>query len=91
MCRNFRNLVVTQCLVVVFAASAAVADSLEDIRSMVTKLDIPVRQVLIESRIVNADESFTKDLGVNFGWSKDTRGSPGGGSTKAFGGDGCSA
>ncbi len=30
MCRNFRNLVVTQCLVVIFTASAAVADSLED-------------------------------------------------------------
>jgi type IV pilus assembly protein PilQ len=65
-----------------------VAESLEDIRSMVTKLDIPVRQVLIESRIVNADESFSKDLGVDFGWSKDTRGSPGGGVSKAFGGDG---
>ena len=49
-----------------------VAASLESIRSMVAKLDIPVRQVLIESRIVNADESFAKDLGVNFGFSKNT-------------------
>jgi len=66
-----------------------VTDSLEDIRSMVTKLDIPVRQVLIESRIVNADESFTKDLGVNFGLSKATRAlSTGGGRTNALGGDG---
>lgn len=47
-----------------------VAVSLEAIRDMVAKLDIPVRQVLIESRIVNADESFTKDLGVKFGYSK---------------------
>jgi type IV pilus assembly protein PilQ len=49
-----------------------VAASLEAIRSMVAKLDIPVRQVLIESRIVNADESFTRDLGVQFGFSKST-------------------
>jgi len=47
-----------------------VASSLESIRQMVLKLDIPVRQVLIESRIVNADESFSKDLGVRFGFSK---------------------
>lgn len=51
-----------------------VAASLESIRSMVSKLDIPVRQVLIESRIVNADESFAKDLGVNFGFSRTTSG-----------------
>ena len=49
-----------------------VSTSLESIRSMINKLDVPVRQVLIESRIVNADESFTKDLGVRFGYSKDT-------------------
>ncbi|MBI2992778.1 MAG: type IV pilus secretin PilQ [Gammaproteobacteria bacterium] len=47
-----------------------VSASLEAIRDMVAKLDIPVRQVLIESRIVNADESFTKDLGVRFGVGK---------------------
>ena len=47
-----------------------VAASLEAIRGMVTKLDIPVRQVMIESRIVNADESFTKDLGVRFGYAQ---------------------
>ncbi len=50
-----------------------VANSLAAIRNMVAKLDIPVRQVLIESRIVNADESFAKDLGVRFGYSKATR------------------
>ncbi len=49
-----------------------VSSSLDSIRSLITKLDIPVKQVLIESRIVNADESFTKDLGVRFGYSKDT-------------------
>jgi type IV pilus assembly protein PilQ len=47
-----------------------VAGSLEAIRGMVSKLDIPIRQVMIEARIVNADESFTRDLGVQFGYSK---------------------
>lgn len=46
-----------------------VSSSLEAIRKLIAKLDIPIRQVMIESRIVNADESFTKDLGVNFGIS----------------------
>ena len=49
-----------------------ISTSLESIRSMINKLDIPVRQVLIESRIVNATESFSKDLGVRFGLSKRT-------------------
>ncbi|MEX2524638.1 MAG: type IV pilus secretin PilQ [Gammaproteobacteria bacterium] len=47
-----------------------VATSLEAIRDMISKLDIPIRQVMIESRIVNADESFTRDLGVRFGYSR---------------------
>ena len=47
-----------------------VAKSLRNVRAMIDKLDIPVRQVLIESRIVNADETFAKDLGVRFGYSK---------------------
>ena len=47
-----------------------VASSLQSVRSMINKLDIPVRQVLIETRIVNADETFAKDLGVRFGASR---------------------
>lgn len=50
-----------------------VATSLESIRDLILRLDIPIRQVMIESRIVNADENFTKDLGVRFGYSKRTR------------------
>lgn len=49
-----------------------VSSSLEAIRNMIVKLDIPIRQVMIESRIVNADENFTKDLGIRFGYSKAT-------------------
>jgi type IV pilus assembly protein PilQ len=47
-----------------------VGSSLEAIRNLVARLDIPIRQVMIESRIVNADESFSRDLGVQFGYSK---------------------
>ena len=53
-----------------------VAESLESIRQLVAKLDIPVRQVLIESRIVNVDETFSKDLGVTFSGSKDKNAFP---------------
>ncbi len=49
-----------------------VTSSLEAIRGMISKLDIPIRQVMIESRIVNADENFTRDLGVQFGYSRTT-------------------
>ena len=49
-----------------------VASSLEAIRKLIIELDVPIRQVLIESRIVNADESFAKDIGVRFGYSKHT-------------------
>jgi type IV pilus assembly protein PilQ len=44
---------------------------LEDIRRLLQKLDIPVRQVLIESRIVIANNDFAKDLGVRFGTNFD--------------------
>lgn len=43
------------------------ASKLEDIRRLLQRLDIPVRQVLIESRIVIANNDFAKDLGVRFG------------------------
>jgi type IV pilus assembly protein PilQ len=50
-----------------------VSSSLESIRGLISELDVAVRQVLIESRIVNADESFAKDIGVRFGYSKHTK------------------
>jgi type IV pilus assembly protein PilQ len=46
------------------------SEKLEQIRRMVARLDIPVRQVLIESRIVLAKNDFARDLGVKFGWSR---------------------
>ncbi len=45
------------------------AEKLDEIRRLVNKLDIPVRQVLIESRIVIASDNFGRDLGVRFGAS----------------------
>lgn len=42
-------------------------DRLAEARALITSLDIPVRQVMIESRIVIADDDFAKDLGVRFG------------------------
>ena len=49
------------------------ADQLVQIRGLIEQLDIPVRQVLIESRIVIANNDFTKDLGVRFGASARSR------------------
>jgi type IV pilus assembly protein PilQ len=43
------------------------ADKLQDIRNLVAKLDIPVKQVLIESRVVVASDDFSRDLGVRVG------------------------
>ena len=43
------------------------ADRLADIRRLVATLDIPVRQVQIESRIVIVNNDFERDLGARFG------------------------
>jgi type IV pilus assembly protein PilQ len=40
---------------------------IQEIRQLVAVLDRPVRQVLIESRIVIANDSFARSLGVKFG------------------------
>ena len=43
------------------------AERLQDIRRLVRTLDIPIRQVLIESRIVVVNDDFSRDLGVRLG------------------------
>jgi type IV pilus assembly protein PilQ len=48
------------------------ASKLVQVRQLVARLDIPVRQVLIESRIVIANNDFSKELGVRFGLNKET-------------------
>lgn len=40
---------------------------LEEIQSILNKVDIPVKQVMIESRLVIADDKFSKSLGARFG------------------------
>ena len=49
--------------------------SLASVRQLLQELDIPVRQVLIESRVVIANDDFSKELGVRFGVSNDSFGS----------------
>ena len=47
------------------------AKRIEDIRDIVTRLDVPVRQVLIEARVVLATTGYSKDLGVKWGVTRD--------------------
>ena len=44
-------------------------DRLDELRRIVSQLDIPVRQVMIEARIVEANVDYDKALGVNWGGS----------------------
>jgi len=44
-----------------------IPSKLEEVQSLIAKVDIPVRQVLIESRLVIADEEFGRSLGVRLG------------------------
>jgi type IV pilus assembly protein PilQ len=43
------------------------AENLAEIRRLVQTLDVPVRQVLIEARIVVVSDTFERDLGAQFG------------------------
>ena len=47
---------------------------LDEIRELITKLDVPVKQVMIEARIVTASSTFTKELGVKWGVAQDNIG-----------------
>lgn len=42
-------------------------DKIEALKHVLKQVDIPVKQVLIEARIVSADEQFVSDLGLEFG------------------------
>src|SRR5205823_5290809 len=50
---------------------------LDEVRRLLAKIDIPVRQVMIEARIVEANETFSRNLGVKLGYL-DNRGLRGG-------------
>ncbi len=53
-------------------------DKLGDIRRLVQTLDVPVKQVLIEARIVIVSDTFERDLGARFGVSTAQKNGPGG-------------
>ncbi|MEO6896415.1 MAG: type IV pilus secretin PilQ family protein, partial [Caldimonas sp.] len=54
-----------------------IPSKLEEVQALIAKIDIAVRQVLIESRIVIADDSFGRSLGIRLG-AADLRGTRGG-------------
>ncbi len=54
-----------------------IPSKLEEIQMLISKIDVPVRQVLIEARIVIADDSFGRSLGAKLG-ARDLRGLRGG-------------
>lgn len=54
-----------------------IPSKLEEVQAMIAKIDVPVRQVLIEARIVEADDKFGRALGAKLGAS-DLRGTQGG-------------
>lgn len=73
-------------------------DKLDELRRIVAQLDIPVRQVMIEARIVEANVDYDKELGVRWGgrtnlqgdnkwtvYGNDDRGDEGGGTGDEMG------
>ena len=62
-----------------------IASRLEQVQALIARLDIPVRQVLIEARIVEASDTFGKSLGVRLGGT-DQRAARGGDGGYSVGG-----
>jgi type IV pilus assembly protein PilQ len=46
-----------------------IAARLDDLARLIAQVDIPVRQVLIEARIVEADDRFSRNLGAKLGYN----------------------
>lgn len=66
-------------------------ERLDELRRIVTQLDVPVRQVMIEARIVEANVDYDKGLGTRWGGSLQNRGNwklsgAGGSPTSGLGG-----
>ena len=57
------------------------AERLQNIRRLVSTLDVPIKQVLIETRIVVVGDSFSRDLGVRLGVTGVNENSAGDGGT----------
>jgi type IV pilus assembly protein PilQ len=49
------------------------ASKLKEIKAVIAKLDIPVRQVLIETRIVEANDDFSRNIGARLGFTRITQ------------------
>ncbi len=49
------------------------SDKIVEVRTLVRQLDVPVKQVLIEARIVEVSKDFSRDLGIRWGVSKPGR------------------
>jgi len=47
-----------------------IPSTLVSVRKLIEQLDVPVRQVLIEARIVNVDTNYERDLGIRWGVTK---------------------
>ncbi|MDN4055757.1 type IV pilus secretin PilQ [Massilia sp. YIM B02763] len=54
-----------------------IASKIEDIRKLIQKVDIRTKQVLVEARLVEANDGFSRNLGAKLGFS-DLRGIRGG-------------
>ncbi|NGZ82947.1 type IV pilus secretin PilQ [Duganella aceris] len=46
-----------------------IASKLEDVRNLIAKTDVATKQVLIEARIVEASDTFTRNLGAKLGFA----------------------
>jgi type IV pilus assembly protein PilQ len=62
-----------------------IPSKLEEVQQLLSKLDVPVRQVMIEARIVEASDQFGKSLGARLG-AADARGIRGGDAGYSLGG-----
>jgi type IV pilus assembly protein PilQ len=43
---------------------------LEEVRKLIAQVDVPVRQVMIEARIVEANDTWSKNLGARLGYNQ---------------------
>ena len=52
------------------------SEGINNIRALIDKIDIPVKQVMIEARVVTATEAFSKEIGVRWGATKNSSTNP---------------
>ncbi|MDO9600023.1 MAG: type IV pilus secretin PilQ [Azoarcus sp.] len=62
-----------------------VGSRLQSLRRLITEIDVPPRQVLIEARIVEANKDFARDLGVRLGYGDNKAKNLGDGAQIGFG------